>query len=276
MLGIIGVIALVLGAFIAGGGAFDWEFLFSDGYREHAWVRSTGRDGARGLMMLLGGLLAMIGFVSQVVDAASQPSLVAASPGAGSTTVDKEPDAWPGRSTEDSSTPGTMARQSAAPRSVVGPTVAGPSVSNPRAGDPAVGKASGAAKPAPGPGESFPPSATSGQAMTVSNPDVVVEENQTLVILQYRFEAGHRPLAGSQYHWIVSFMGVAHEIAYDAEAMQNQGQLTHLFSDAAGGELNKHWSTWVEIETAGRRKPISNTLEINGGNVRSRPLATTP
>lgn len=266
MLGILGVVALVLGAFIAGGGAFDWEFLFSDGYREHPWVRSTGREGARGLMVLLGSLLAIGGFVSQVVDAASKPvSVTAAMPGTGSAAVASESAASADGGRQD-----TSSIDSAGQSTVTSPTVTRPNVAGPKVG--------GTAKLGPtDSGRSAPSSGASGQAMTIWHPDVVPEENQTLVILQYRFEPGHRPVPGSQYHWLVAFSGVSHEITYEAEAMQKEGQLTHVFSDsAASGGFARHWSTWLEVETDGRRKQISNTLETTGGEVQSKPLATAP
>jgi hypothetical protein len=262
MLGILGVVALVLGAFIAGGGAFDWEFLFSDGYREHPWVRSTGREGARGLMVLLGSLLAIGGFVSQVVDAASNPvAVTAALPGTEPATIDADSATSDERQTRDASIDST------APRAVAGPSMPRPNVAGPNLG--------GTSKLAPT--DSAPSSAVSGQAITIWHPDVVDEENQTLVILQYRFEPGHRPVPGSHYHWLVAFSGASHEITYDAEAMQKEGQVTHVFSDSAAGRgFDTHWSTWLEVETEGRRKQISNTLEITGGEVQSKPLAAAP
>src|SRR5690349_2100747 len=134
MLGVVGVIALVLGGFTAGGGAFDWEFLFSDGYREHPWVRSLGREGARGLLILLGCVLGVAGFIVQVIDTASKPVPVTVAAATG-TDSSAEGEPTPSLDNEVAGSPSKMSadnRTSVPPPSVVGPAV-GESGSEPAA-----------------------------------------------------------------------------------------------------------------------------------------------
>ena len=264
MLGVAGIIAMVLGGFAAGGGAFDWEFLFSDGYREHAWVRSLGRDGARGLLILLGSVLVVVGFVSQVIDSASQPVVAVAST-ANQTFLPIDANDEPA-STGDFT--GGTASKVPGPRATPAPSVAGPTVGQtdyfpvPQPTTPgAIDESSGAAEPGP-------------QPMTIWNPEADSQHGDTIVSLQYRFEPGHRPRPGSHYLWIIDLVQATSEVHYDAEAMQRQGQLTHIVrSPLKGSGFDRSWSTYLVVETNGRRAQVSNRLEImSGEGVRSTPL----
>jgi hypothetical protein len=268
MLGVFGVIALVLGGFTAGGGAFDWEFLFSDGYREHGWVRSFSRDGARGLLILLGSVLGVAGFVMQVVDTASKPvPAVAAAPSEPLAALDGEPS-----SSSESERPSWPSKKS----STSGKTTAAPSVAGPN-----VGKNATAAGMSSTDGETSSDEDDSGlspvppgpQPITIWNPQLEPQENQTLLILQYRFVRGHRPQPGSRYHWVVNLLSGTNEIEYEANSLEKQGQLTQLFdTPRAGGGFDQEWSTQLEIETDGRRAPVSNLLEITSEGIKSKPL----
>jgi hypothetical protein len=265
MLGIAGVVALVLGAFTAGAGVFDWEFLFSDGYREYAWVRSLGREVARGLLMLLGGVLMIGGFVSQVVDAASKPVLATAA------LTRQTPESEAGE--QDADEQPSPARDAAAPtplktdfnsRTSLPPTVV-PGTKEKNTASP--GRVGADVKQPP-------PASSPLQAMTIWEPDVAVEDAQTLLFLKYRFEAGHKPVAGGRYYWIVDFLGATHEVVYEAQSLQQQGQLTQVFgTPVEGGGFEHPWSNRVEIDRNGHRTQVSNRLEISSEGVRLVPLS---
>lgn len=261
MLGILGLLVLVLGAFTAGGGAFNWEFFFSDGYREHGWARSLGRDGARGILLLLGGVLVVAGFVSQIVDAASKPvsnRAVVNVPAMNNNTESSQEVVDPAPSPSSGSPavaqPQTVARQATRP--------AAPATGAERRGT------------ATAPSTRLPGNMVSSQPVTIWNPDPAPEDMRTFLILQYRFEPGHQPHPGSQYVWVIDLQGVAHKVSFEGGTLEKQGQLTHLFdASAEGGGFDKPWATWIEIEVGGEGRQISNKLEIDGEEVRSLPLS---
>lgn len=261
MLGIFGLLILVLGAFAAGGGAFNWEFLFSDGYREHGWVRSLGREMARGICMLLGGVLVAAGFVSQMVDAAAKPVAVRHLADA---SVDSLADdaAQPPAASQPASMPASLSNH---------PTSAPP---------PAAGSLLPTAPPAEirtGKAPSPPDLKTSAQVVTISSPDAAQEDERTLLILQYRFESGHQPVPDSHFFWVIELQGFAQRISYEGGSLEKQGQLTHLFdSSVEGGAFAKPWATWIEMQAGQESRQISNRLEIDGAEVRSVPLPTMP
>jgi hypothetical protein len=269
MLGVFGVIALVMGGFTAGGGAFDWEFLFSDGYREHGWVRSFGREGARGLLILLGCVLGIAGFVMQVIDTASKPlPTVAAAPSEPAPAIDGEPSSASERPTWPSKTSSGGGKTTA-------PSIAGPTVGK-KANEPDM-SSNDAPTSSAEVDESDTgnlPARTGPQPITIWNPQVEPQENQTLLILQYRFERGHRPQPGSRYYWVINLLSGTNEIEYEAASLEKQGQLTQLFDTSRGGGFDKEWSTRLEVETNGRRTPVSNLLEITSQGVSSKPLKT--
>jgi hypothetical protein len=112
--------------------------------------------------------------------------------------------------------------------------------------------------------------------VTIWGPDPAPEDTRIFLILQYRFEPGHQSQPGRQYTWVIELEGLKHEIAFEGETLQKQGQLTHLFdASAAGGGFNKPWSTWIEMEAGGEGQQISNKLEIDGRQLRSLPLSPT-
>jgi hypothetical protein len=261
MLGIAAVVSLVLGAFVAGGGAFDWEFLFSDGYREHNWVRSLGREGARGALIALGAVLAIAGFIGQVVDTASKPIDLTA------TTAENGTIENPDEPSLSNRTPATGSASNALGNR--GPTtpVAGPSLGTMSAPPPsylptATGGSPGASRPGP-------------QPMTIWDPEAVDEDGETFVTLQYRFEPGHQPLSNGRYLWIIDSLVTTIEVEYDPQSLQKQGQLTHLIRlPLASSGLLQSWSTVVMVEIGAQRRQVSNHLQVAPGNaVRSTPLA---
>jgi hypothetical protein len=263
MLGIVAVVSLVLGAFVVGGGAFDWEFLFSDGYREHNWVRSLGREGARGTLILLGAVLAIVGFIGQVVDTASKPVDLTA------TTAENGTIENPGEPSLSNSTPATGSASNALGNQMPTktPPVAGPSLGTMNAPPPsylpaASGSSTGVSRPGP-------------QPMTIWDPEAVDEDGETFVTLQYRFERGHQPLSNSRYLWIIDSLVTTIEVEYDPQSLQKQGQLTHLIRlPLASSGLLQSWSTVVMVEIGKQRRQVSNHLQIAPGNaVRSTPLA---
>ena len=267
MLGIVGIMALLLGGFAAGGGAFDWAFLFSDGYREHTWVRSLGREGARGLLILFGSVLMVVGFISQVVDSASKPVRVV------STSSDEPLMASDG---EDGSAP-----QAEVPE-VAGPTIT-PSVAAPSPTPRIEGPAAGAPDSPPAsylpsrPGTSATAAAPGPQLVTIWHPEVVAEDADTLVMLQYRFEVGHRPWAGFRYFWIIDLPDHTTEVESDGETLRKQGQLIHVFHmPLQGSGFQSTWSTVLMVEANGRRQEVSNRLQITPEGVRSTPLLAPP
>jgi hypothetical protein len=269
MLTIVSILALVLGIFAAGAGLFNWEFLFSDGYREHGWVRSLGREGARGVFMLLGSLLALAGFVSQIVDAAFKPVAAVMS-----ASDENSEDAAP--AVEPTATSAVPNASSTSPAFSPPPSVARPAsgqTARPPANDANGKRQTLAPLPPAGP----PDAKASAQAVTIWSPDVAEEETQTFVSVQYRFEAGHKPQPGGQYFWVVNLQGVAHKISFEGETLQKQGQLANLFNATSlGAGFDVSWSTWIEMEAGGKRRQISNRLEIEGEEVRFVPLTATP
>ncbi|HET6881419.1 MAG TPA: hypothetical protein VFI31_14750 [Pirellulales bacterium] len=266
MLGILGVVSLVLGGFTAGAGAFDWEFLFSDGYREYGWVRSIGREGARGMLMLLGGILMLGGFVSQVVDAASPSALASAALPRQTAENDDQGTTADGLSPTNDDVPAPRPKTDFNSRRSAPDTLAPPKV----------GKNVAAPEPsAPTTSRPPPPADSTLQEITIWEPDVVAEDGQTLLFLQYRFEAGHRPTAGIKYYWVIDFLGATHALEYEPESLQKQGQLTQVFSaPIEGGGFDQPWSTRLEAEANGRRTTISNRLEISAEGVRNVPLSS--
>lgn len=277
MLGVVAVVAMVLGGFAAGGGAFDWPFLFSDGHRDYAWVRSMGRDGARGLLLLFGSVLVLVGFVSQVVDSASQRVLVA--------------DAATSQTSVGLDTNDEVAVPNHFPSTNVPPAAGAPSANHATVKN-ATGSAVTPAQPVANPNDAKydrPPDAASygasdnssaiaapgPQPMTIWNPDAVAQGDDTLVELQYRFEPGHRPLPGSHYIWVIDVVGMTNEVQYDATILQQQGQLTHLIRlPLKRSGLEQAWSTVLVVETNGQRAQASNRLYVTPGqSVRSTPLA---
>ncbi|HVX10469.1 MAG TPA: hypothetical protein VHC22_04775 [Pirellulales bacterium] len=273
MLGVVGVISLVVGGFAAGGGAFGWEFLFSDGYREHPWVRSLGRDGARGILMVFGGILALVGFVIQVIDTASKP---VPAPIVASNQV--EPPDEAGRPPEETDS------WNASPNAPEPPTTknfddrtGGPAV----VPGPTIGKnGPGIGKPSTDDGRMQPPARRGLEPITISNPEVEPQEAQTLIILQYEFQPGHRPVAGTRYFWIIDLESGTIEVEYSPESLEKKGQLTHVVdTPPAGSGFDAPWSTRIDVEANRRRTPVSNRLEISSEGVRSTELgapATTP
>ena len=265
MLGVAGIIALVLGGFAAGGGAFDWEFLFSDGYREHPWVRSLGRDGARGVLILLGSVLVVVGCVSQVIDGASQPvSAVASAASQNLLPIDVNDE--PTLASDYSS--GSVSTKAAGPMTTPAPSVAGPTVDQTDYVPPAVPASPSATDNASANSQPGP------QPMTIWSPEAVAQDADTIVSLQYRFEPGHLPLPGRHYLWVIELSSSTSEVLYEAETMQRQGQLTHIVrSPLKGSGFDRKWSTYLVVETNGPRKYVSNRLEITPGEgVRSTPL----
>jgi hypothetical protein len=248
----------MLGAFVAGGGAFDWEFLFSDGHREHEWVRNMGRGGARGLLMLVGSAFVVAGFVGQVAAAAAKPVDVAANalgtPESG--TPERQPPSggsvagfpWRDRGGSPAST-----KAPPVPDSSLGLTDAPPATFLPPAGD---GPTTGTAGPQP---------------ITIWNPRTEAREEDTVVRVQYRFEAGHRPLANGVYYWIISAASKTTEVEYDF--WQNQGQLEYtlrVLLESSG--LKQYWTTMLVVDIGGKRSQASNRLQITGGHVQATPL----
>lgn len=269
MLGLLGLLLLAFGAAIAGGGVFNWEFLFSDGYREHGWARSLGREGARGVLMLLGGVLLIAGFVSQVVDAASKPI-----------TDHEIADVLPA----DESTVATQAtgvsdpaasRPEPAPHDskfTMPPTSAGPASgrapAQQRAGTPPANVTATA------PNTPAPNTPSPAQAVTIWSPEVAQEDTQVLLFLQYRFEPGHQPRPGGQYFWVINLEGVVQKIAFEGGSLEKQGQFTHVFNASAeGARFSAPWSTWIETQVGQNGRQISNRLDIEGADVRSVPLS---
>jgi hypothetical protein len=267
MLGILGIIALLLGGFAAGGGAFDWAFLFSDGYREHTWARSLGREGARGLLILFGSVLMVVGFISQVVDSASKPVRVI------STSLDK-----PLTASDD--------RDGSAPQAEV-PEVTGSTPNLPLTTPPPAPRIEGPAAGAPNsPPASYLPSRSGNSAtaaepgpqlVTIWHPEAVPEDADTLVMLQYRFESGHWPWTGFRYFWIIDLPDHTTEVESDGETLQRRGQLIHVFhTPLQGSGFQSTWSTVLMVEANGRRQQVSNRLEITPEGVRSTPLLAPP
>ncbi|HQU42095.1 MAG: hypothetical protein B7Z73_00980 [Planctomycetia bacterium 21-64-5] len=267
MLGIFGVIVLVVGGFSAGGAIFDWPFLFSDGYREYNWVRSAGREGARGMLILFGGILVVVGFVAQVVDAASRTSLQA---GRGSGPGQFAQSPKEGAAVDEPPTDSAAVPTVATPPATEAPQVAGPSM--------------GQVEPPSGAGSAATPAATvsrtptastaaAWQSLTIFEPEAVPQESNTLLVLKYRFEEGHRPLAGAHYIWVTDALDKTAEVEYDAGVMQQQGQLTHIVrAPFVESGFDRTWSTSIVVEINGRRQPASNTLHIAPGEeVRSDP-----
>jgi len=263
MLGIFGVIVLVLGGFSAGGAIFDWPFLFSDGYREYNWVRSAGREGARGMLILFGGILVVIGFVAQVVDAASRISLQAGR-GIG-------PDRF-AQSAEQGAAVDESSKESGAVATVAtAPATAPPLVAGPTTGK--VEPPSGAGTATTVSKAPTASTAPAWQPLTIFEPEAVPQESDTLLVLKYRFEEGHRPLAGGHYIWVIDVLDKTAEVEYDAGAMQQEGQLTHIVrAPFVQSGFDRTWSTSIVVEFDGRRQPASNTLHIAPGEeVRSVP-----
>jgi hypothetical protein len=266
MLGILSIVSLVVGAFVAGGGAFDWQFLFSDGYREHNWVRSVGRDGARGLLVLFGGVLIVVGFVGQVVDAAAKPVAVTANDGGTLESTDELPPANGPTAGSHSMETGPTGH----PKPSKGPAVAGPSLqpmTSPTASHSHAPSRSAAAAdnpPPPAPGEHQP--------MTIWNPETELEEDGATIWLQYRFEPGHEPVAGAKYFWLIAFPDKDTEVEDDT--MDREGRRAFFVELPKPEQSLKRWSTTVwSVESDGKKKQVSNRLEINNGEVRSTPLA---
>jgi hypothetical protein len=254
MLGIVAVVSLVLGAFMAGGGAFDWEFLFSNGYRDYRWARSLGRDGARGLLMMFGSILIIAGFIGQVVDTASKQPVVATSSSADQSTI-PIPDE-PSSSSAGSSTSSASIKPGA-------PTTGKPPTSptlttTPRPADTANS----------GPPPSYVPTTTSQpglQPITIWNPQVFDQERETLVTLQYRFEAGHQPRPGDKYYWLINAAGTT-QVDFDPDPSQGEGQLSYLFHfPLASTGLQGSWSTELMCQINGKGYRVSNRLDIAPG-----------
>lgn len=211
--------------------------------------------------MLVGGGLAVAGFVSQVVDAASKPvavpAIAASTNAAENAPVEREP--------VETSVP-------AAPSD--GLTFAPARTRAKSAADQPARPAPPATTMTSGGGAAANNTKVSSQPVTIGNPDPAREDMRIFLILQYRFEPGHQPQPGRQYDWVVELQGVAHKISFAGETLEKQGQLTHLFdASAEGGGFEKPWATWIEIEVGGEGRQISNRLEIEGDEVRSLPLS---
>lgn len=268
MLGIVAVVSLVLGAFMAGGGAFDWEFLFSDGYHDHRWARSLGRDGARGLLMLFGGVLIIVGFIGQVVDtAAKQPEVATSSSAAQDTIASPDEPSLPAVGPSSSS----AAIKPGAPTIGKTPTPPTPATT-PQTTLPSVTASSG-------PPASYLPSTTSQpgpQPITIWNPQFFSQDDETLVTLQYRFEVGHHPLADAKYYWMINADQTT-EVEYEPESVQREGQLSHLFlAPMASTGLQRSWSTELIYEIDKKRYRASNRLYfMPGRGVQSTPVGSS-
>ena len=261
MLAILSLVSLVVGAFAAGAGAFDWAFLFSDGYREYDWVRNMGRGGARGLLMLLGGVLVIVGFVGQVVDAASKPVVVTAN--AQRTSDTPEAPLSPSGSSGATSK-GTD--QTSRPSPSKGPVVAAPSPGS---------ATSSHASRAPAATVYVPPVAGANQPITIWNPQLEFSEGETMIRLQYRFEPGHEPLPGTEYFWQIEVPAKPTEVAY--ESLQSEGQLQYILRLAQTEKwLREAWSMVLTAKTDGKRAQVSNRLNIVGDKVQSTPLEVLP
>lgn len=266
MLGIFGLIVLVLGGFAAGGGLFEWPFLFSDGYRDYSWVRSAGREGARGMLILIGGILVAVGFVAQMVDAAAGVKHDSGRGiGPGRYAQDEE-SATPDEPSVDAPADGTA--NSAVTEQ---PRVAGPSMGKfeQHSTKPAV-----SAKATDAAAKKTVSDAPAWQPMTVENPEAMAEGDNTLVTVQYRFENDHRRVRGGHYLWVIDVLGAVTEVDYDAETLQDEGQLTHIVRmPPSESGFDRSWSTSIVLEINGRRQAVSNRLEISqGADVRSIPL----
>lgn len=269
MLGLLGLLLLALGAAIAGGGVFNWEFFFSDGYREHGWARSLGREGARGVLMLLGGVLLIAGFVSQVVDAASQPiadrQIVDVLPNDDSTVATQATGVSDPAASRIEPAPNDSTR--APPSTAAGPGPGRATTQRPAGTPPPNVTAAAPHPPAPN-------APSSAQAVTIWSPDVAQEDTQILLFLQYRFEAGHQPRPDGQYFWVIDLQGVVQKIAFEGGSLEKQGQFTHVFNASAeGAHFSRPWSTWIETQVGQKGRQISNRLDIEGADVRSVPLS---
>ncbi|HWB09228.1 MAG TPA: hypothetical protein VG826_08390 [Pirellulales bacterium] len=268
MLGILSLVLLVVGAFLAGGGAFDWAFLFSDGYREYNWVRSVGRGGARGLLMLLGSVVILVGFVGQVVDAAAKPVFVTANSEAALDKTDGLPPA--GGSADGSHS--TETGKAGPPATVPGPAVSGPShhKTSPAKTSPAVPQSQAATR-SPGSSGGPPPAPPGGyQPITIWNPEVELYDGEATISLEYRFEAGHEPVPGAEYVWRLELPDGSREVVY--ESLQSEGRLQYLAQLSQAETGLTRWSTVLSVDLDGKQKRVSNRLEIASGKVRSVPL----
>lgn len=257
MLGILAIVSLVLGAFVAGGAAFDWELFFSDGHRDHDWVRTFGREGARGLLLILGAVLVLSGFIGEVFDTASKP-VIASADRSDQTTIDNP---------DEPSRPEAM------------PATRSPATSGGASGNKSASTGGSPAGSASAPPPSFRP-VTSGveakvglQTMTIWDPEAVDEEGSTLVTLQYRFEPDFRARSDGVYFWIIESPSSTLEVRYDPELLQQEGQLTHLLrTPLATNGMLQSWSTYVLLEENERRRQVSNRLHIAAGAaIRSTP-----
>ena len=216
--------------------------------------------------MLLGGILMLGGFVSQVVDAASTSALAtAAVPRQTAEDDDEETDAN-GSSAANDDVPAPRPKTDFNSRRSTPASFAPPKIGK-KGADPG--------PPAPTTRRPPAPADSSLQEITIWEPDVVTEDGQTLLFLQYRFEAGHRPTPGSRYYWVIDFLGTTHALEYDSASLQKQGQLTQVFNaPIEGGGFDHPWSTRLEGEVNGRRSPISNRLR-DLGRRRPRPAVVS-
>lgn len=255
MLGVFGVIVLVLGGFTAGGGIFEWPFLFSDGYREYNWVRSAGREGARGMLILSGGILVVLGFVAQVLDGAARARLDSGR-GVGPARFAQTGDAVAPEQ------PAVDAPAAATPRVTLeeAPKFGGPRME--RIDRPSKTSAAASASTSPPTKNNAP----AWQPLTIDDAEAVAEGDDTLVMLQYRFEGDNRPVPGGHYFWIIDVLGGVTEIEYDAETLQREGQLTHIVRMPLRQiGFDRNWSTFIVLELSGHRRPISNILQMAPG-----------
>lgn len=258
MLGGLALLAMLGGLLAAAGAAFDWEFLFSDGRQPHGWAASMGRAAARTILGLAGGGLMAGGFVARVVAVAETPLLSAA----------------PSDATHPSLGPADeLARPPAKAPSAAAVPLAPGRASSDRSDAARLTQRPNPARTRPVV-EAPPPAASSVQTITLWNPAAVLEPGgTTLFTVDYRFEAGHRPLPGVGYLWIIDMSDKTRVVEYDGGTLQKQGQLQHVIQtpdDLAGGI--GRWNTSIRMGPHETGRQVSNELTVSGDRVQSAPL----
>ena len=254
MLSATGLLAMLAGVFIAGAGAFGWEFLLSDGRYDYGWVASLGRSGARSLLSVVGVGLLLFGFVARVLGVADQPlppeAVAELRPLAGSP---ESVGPATQRATKEHASEWIATEQPAADSDNAGApaTAAGPSATNRRA---VAGTPSASAPTSDGP----PPS----QLITLWNPVTELEgEAGTFVTIQYRFEHGVQPQSGETYVWAIELPGGTKELVYEGESLREQGELRRLL-EVNLVDVPVEWRTWLTREEPAPALRVSNRLTM--------------
>lgn len=254
MLSATGLLAMLAGVFIAGAGAFGWEFLLSDGRYDYGWVASLGRSGARSLLSVVGVGLLLFGFVARVLGVADQPlppeAVAESAPLAGSP-ESVGPAKRPATSGPATNKPGTEQPAPESDSARAPTTAAGSSATNRHA---IVGTPSASVTTSEGP----PPS----QLVTLWNPVTELEgEAGTFVTIQYRFEHGVQPQSGETYVWAIELPGGTKELVYEGESLREQGELRRLV-EVNLVDVPVEWRTWLTREQPAPALRVSNRLTM--------------